>query len=102
MVEAKARLAKMGLTIPCLELVAGHMAVNLLTNVHDALTGYPVRSLNAWLDSTVALHWIRGASEYKQICWKLCLQDKRKGVHHLETRTNTRESCRSGESRQTI
>ena len=42
------------------------MAVNLLTNIHDALTGYPVKSLNAWLDSTVALHWIRGASEYKQ------------------------------------
>ena len=30
------------------------------------MTGYPVKSLNAWLDSTVALHWIRGASEYKQ------------------------------------
>ena len=57
LVAAKARLAKQGLTIPRLELVAGHMAVNLLTNVHDALTGYPVKSLNAWLDSTVALHW---------------------------------------------
>ena len=66
LVAAKARLAKQGLTIPRLELVAGHMAVNLLTNVHDALTGYLVKSLNAWLDSTVALHWIRGASEYKQ------------------------------------
>ena len=63
LVAAKARLAKQGLTIPRLELVAGHMAVNLLTNVHDALTGYPVKSLNAWLDSTVALHWTRGASE---------------------------------------
>ena len=66
MVAAKTRLAKQGVTIPRLELVAGHMAVNLLTNVHDALTGYPVKSLNVRLDSTVALHWIRGASEYKQ------------------------------------
>ena len=66
LVAAKACLAKQGVTIPRLELVAGHMAVNLLTNVHDALTGYPVKSLNVWLDSTVALHWIRGASEYKQ------------------------------------
>ena len=66
LVAAKARLAKQGLTIPRLELVAGHMAVNLLTNVHDALTGYPVKSLNAWLDSTVAPHWIRGTSKYKQ------------------------------------
>ena len=46
-------------------MVAGHKAVNLLTNAHDALTGYPVKSLNAWLVSTVALHWIRDASEYK-------------------------------------
>ena len=63
LVAPKARLTKQGLTIPRLELVAGHMTVNLLTNVHDALTGYPVKSLNAWLDSTVALHWTRGASE---------------------------------------
>jgi len=42
------------------------MAVNLLTNVHDTLTGFPVHSLNVWLDSTVALHWIRGSEEYKQ------------------------------------
>ena len=66
LVAAKARLAKQGLSIPRLELVAGHMAVNLLINVHDALTGFPVRSHNAWLDSTVALHWIKGSGEYKQ------------------------------------
>ena len=66
MVAAKVCLGKQGLAIPCLELVAGHMAVNLLANVHDALTRYPVKSLNAWPDSTVALLWIRGTSEYKQ------------------------------------
>ena len=60
MVAAKVCLGKQGLAIPCLELVAGHMAVNLLANVHDALTRYPVKSLNAWLYSTVALHWSRG------------------------------------------
>lgn len=32
LVAAKARLAKGGLSIPRLELVAGHMATNLLTN----------------------------------------------------------------------
>ena len=66
LVAAKARLAKEGLTIPRLELVAGHMAANLLTNVRDALIGFPVKSLYAWLDSSVALHWIRGCGEYKQ------------------------------------
>jgi hypothetical protein len=42
------------------------LAVNLLTNVRDALTGFPVHSLTCWLDSSVALHWINGAGQYKQ------------------------------------
>jgi hypothetical protein len=66
LVAARARLAKQGLTIPRLELVAGHMAVSLLTNVRDALTGFPVNSLTCWLDISVGLHWINGAGEYKQ------------------------------------
>ena len=65
LVCAKARLAKQGLTIPRKELVSAHMAVNLLDNVHSALEGFPVTSLVGWLDSSVALHWIRGEGEYK-------------------------------------
>ena len=65
-VAMTARFAKEGLTILRFELVAGHMAANLLTNVRDALIGFPVKSLYAWLDSSVALHWIRGCGEYKQ------------------------------------
>lgn len=38
---AKSRLAKKNLTIPRLELVAGHMAVNLVTNVQAALSSLP-------------------------------------------------------------
>ena len=66
LVAARARLAKQGLTIPRLELVAGHMTVNLLTNVREALVGFPVSSLTGWLDSSVALYWINGAGDYKQ------------------------------------
>ena len=40
LVAAKTRLAKRGLTIPRLELVAGHMAVNLLSNVYMSLVDY--------------------------------------------------------------
>ena len=46
-VAAKARLAKQGLTIPRLELVACHMATNMAANVREALEGS---------DSTPALH----------------------------------------------
>ena len=49
-------LAKKGLTTPRLELVAGHMATNLVDNVKEALQGFPIRSVYGWLDSSVALH----------------------------------------------
>ena len=42
LIAAKSRLAKQGLTIPRLELVAGHMAVNLAVNVRETLEGFPV------------------------------------------------------------
>ena len=66
LVTAKSRLAKKGLTIPSLELVSGHMATNLVHNVKESLEGFPVQRVVGWLDSTVALHWIRGNGEFKQ------------------------------------
>lgn len=42
------------------------MAANLVDNVKPALEGSPVRSVYGWLDSTVALHWIKGGGSYKQ------------------------------------
>ena len=67
LVAAKGRLAKQGLTIPRLELVSGHMAVNLITNVKTALEGFSVSQQHCWLDSSVALHWIGGNGSYKQL-----------------------------------
>ena len=66
LIAAKARLAKQGLTIPRLELVSGHMAVNLISNVKIALKGFNVSQQHCWLDSSVALHWIGGNGSYKQ------------------------------------
>ena len=60
LVAARSRLSKQGLTIPRLELVAGHMAMNLATNVREAFEGLPLKSTHCWLDSSVALYWIRG------------------------------------------
>ena len=43
------------------------MAVNLVTNVHKALEGFPLATdIQCWLDSTVALHWLRDQGEYRQ------------------------------------
>ena len=68
LLAAKVGLAKKGLTIPRLELVSAHMAANLAENVKNALQGQPVKSVYGWLDSTVALQWIKGGggSTYKQ------------------------------------
>ena len=52
LVTAKSRLAKHGLTIPHLELVSGHMAVNLITNVRQALEALTLATNDyCWLDS---------------------------------------------------
>ena len=66
LVAAKGRLAKQNLTIPRLELVGAYMATNLLINVRNAYDNLPPPMLYGWLDSTVALHWIKGNGQYKQ------------------------------------
>ena len=66
LVAARSRLPKRGLTIPRLELVAAHMAINLASNVKEALIGFPVTKVQCWSDSSVVLHWITGHGEYKQ------------------------------------
>ena len=68
LVAAKVSLAKALPSIPRLELVAGDMATNLLTNVRNTLEGLPISNVYGRLDSTVALHWIRGSGEFKQFC----------------------------------
>ena len=49
LVDAKAHLAKQGLTIPRLELVAAHMATNLVTKVKNVLEGLPYREYTGGL-----------------------------------------------------
>ena len=64
LVAAKCQLAKKGLTIARLELVSGHMTVKLVENVKKS---FDDQSVHGWLESTVALHWIKGeGSTYKQ------------------------------------
>ena len=68
LITAKSRLAKQGLTTPRLELVSGHMAVNQVANVCQVLEGFPVTSpVHWWLDSSVALYWIKDQGEYRQL-----------------------------------
>ena len=65
LLASKARLAKRGMTIPRLELVAAHMAANIVNNTSKALSHIP-HEKHCWSDRTVALWWIKGEGEYKQ------------------------------------
>ena len=105
LVAAKARLAKQGLTIPRLELVSAHMATNLINNVCCALEGFPVKQSFGWLDSTVALHWVKGGGEYKQFVMS---QVKKIQAHpeitwcHIPTQENPADLSRRTSDRQPI
>ena len=101
LVASRAKLAKKGLTMPRLELVSGHMAMNLLSNLREALEGFPVSVKYCWLDSTVALHWIRRPGEYKQFVSNRVqkIQAHSDVVwHHVKTSDNPADiGSRSGE-----
>lgn len=106
-VAAKARLAKQGLSIPRLprlELVAGHMAANLATNVKEVLECHPVDQIYCWLDSTVALHWIRGNGNYKQFVDNRVLKIQQKQWitwRHVLTKENPADlGSRGGQVKQ--
>ena len=91
LVCSKSRIAKRNLTIPRLELVAGHMAANLVTNVEEALDRETVTAVHGWLDSTVALYWINGRGEYRQFVSnrvKKIREHERLEWHHVPTDQN--------------
>ncbi len=90
LLAAKARLAKKGLTIPRLELVACHTATNLVINASKALDHIP-HERHCWSDSTVALWWIKGEGHYKQFVENRVAKIRdAEGIewHHVPTREN--------------
>ena len=71
----------------------------MLTNVRDALIEFPVKSLYAWLDSSVALHWIRGSGEYKQFVSKRVRKIREKTAikwRHLPSQENPSDLASRG------
>ena len=57
LIAAKSRLAKKNLTIPRLELVAAHMAANLVDNARTTLDGYPITSVHGQAGRHACMHW---------------------------------------------
>ena len=91
LVCSRSRLAKKNLTIPRQELVGGHMAVNLVSNVETAIGFEKVSAIHCWLDSTVALYWIGGQGEYRQFVAnrvKKIKEHDRVQWHYVPTKQN--------------
>ena len=91
LITSKSRISKQNLTIPKLELVAGHMAANLAVNVRDALQPDCDPLIYCWLDSTVALYWIRGSGEHRQfVANRVNKIQQHQGIvwHHVPTDQN--------------
>ena len=58
LLTSKSRISKQDTSIARLELISGQMAANLAKNIHNALRGWPVKSITVWMASMVALYWI--------------------------------------------
>ena len=59
LLTSKSGLSKKNLTIPRLELIAAHMATNLLSCGKIALRKYLIPNCYGWSDSTAVLFWLQ-------------------------------------------
>ena len=66
LVASKSHISKKNLTIPRLELVSAHMALNVIENVKAALKLCNISSTTGLGDTTVGLHWLKRQGIYKQ------------------------------------
>ena len=81
LLSSKTRVAPLKpLTIPRKELLSALLTARLINSVKSALEQFiHIKSVNCWLDSSIALHWIKNnQDEYKQFIenrrqeiWKL-------------------------------
>ena len=58
LLTSKSRISKRSISIARLELVTGHMAVNMAKKLCTALQRWPIETFSIWMDSMVALYWI--------------------------------------------
>ena len=93
LLASKSRIAKKDTSIPILELVSAHMTASLLANICTLLDGYAITGVHGWLDSTVALYWIKNNDQgWKQFVSNLVEKIRQKTVlnwRHCPTKENS-------------
>ena len=76
LLTSKSRISKRSISIARLELVSGHMAVNMAKNLSTALQQWPIQTINIWMDSMVALYWITNSGRG----WKVFVSNRVKKI----------------------
>ena len=76
LLTSKSRISKRSISIARLELVSGHMAVNMAKNLSTALQRWPIQTINIWMDSMVALYWITNPGRE----WKVFVSNRVKNI----------------------
>ena len=76
LLTSKSRISKRSTSIARLELVSGHMAVNMAKNLSTALQRWPIQTINIWMDSMVALYWITNPGRG----WKVFVSNRVKKI----------------------
>eukprot|EP00795_Rhopilema_esculentum_P000677 gene677-biopygen7196 len=79
LLTSKSRISKRNTSISRLELVSGQMAANMAINVHSALKGLPIISVNIWMDSMVALFWITNPGKL----WKVFVANRARKIAEI-------------------
>ena len=59
LLTSKSRISKRNTSIARLELVSGQMAANMIGNLQNTLKRGPIVTTTVWMDSMVALYWLR-------------------------------------------
>ena len=96
---AKSSLSRRTLTVPRLELVAAHMATNLMENTRSALKKYLVDRCYAWTDTTVVLCWLETKHGYKEFVTNRALKINEKNYiewRYVPTQQNPADIGRHG------
>ena len=83
LLTSKSRISKRNTSIARLELVGGQMAANMVRNLHNALKRWPIVSTTVWMDSMVALYWIRNPGKP----WKVFVANRVKNVAEITGET---------------
>ena len=103
LVAARSRLTRHGLTIPRLELVASHMAVNLLESASDTLDALPLGDAHCWLELCALSRkpgrrgksWKPHTGIWCVVAWSRVAYNARNLANRCSERTFRNGPCRS-------